>query len=361
MRILISGYYGFGNLGDEALLQIIVAQLRTRLPFAEIDVLSAEPETTSHELRVDATPRGDIAAVRRAIERADVVLSGGGGLLQNATSLRSLMYYAGIVRTAIRARKKTMIFAQSIGPLDFVGRQIVREFCRGLSAATVRDERSRALLAPLVPSVTVRRTADPVFLFDPPEPESSDLAAQGLGAGSDPLAVVCVRKAADFADGAARIAEAVDRLAEAHGVRVGFIAFGGPVDAEASTIVMRTCRSSPTLLPTDGLASVAQIIGRARLVIGMRLHALILAVRLGVPFLAIPYDPKVWGLCEDIGYPLEPLWTPGARTQSTQSPADLADEAWRRRDALSALVRDASERMRSLAAENFTELERLIR
>jgi polysaccharide pyruvyl transferase CsaB len=360
MRILISGYYGFGNLGDEALLEIIVAQLRTRWPLAEIDVLSAEPDATRQALCVDATPRGDVAAVRRAIERADIVLSGGGGLLQNATSLRSLVYYAGIVRTAIRAAKKTMIFAQSVGPLDFVGRQIVRECCRGLSAATVRDERSRALLAPLVPSVAVRRTADPVFLFDPPEPESSDLAAQGLGEGSDPLVVVCVRKAGNFADGASRVAQAVDRLAEEHGVRVGFVAFGGPVDAEASTIVMRKCRSSPTLLPTEGLASVAQIIGRARLLIGMRLHSLILAVRLGVPFLAIPYDPKVAGLCEDIGYPLAPLWTPGARTQAAGSPEELADEGWRRRDELAALVREANDRMQVLAAENFTELERLI-
>jgi polysaccharide pyruvyl transferase CsaB len=360
VRILLSGYYGFDNLGDDALLEVIVSELRTRWPFVEIDVLTAAPDETRHTLRVDATPRGDVVAVRRAIERADVVLSGGGGLLQNATSLRSLMYYAGIVRTAIRAGKKTMIFAQSIGPLDFVGRQIVRECCRGLAAATVRDERSRVLLASLVPSVTVRRTADPVFLYDPPEPEPSLLDAQGLGAASDPLVLVCVRKAPNFADGASRIAEAVDRLAEAHGVRVGFIAFGGPVDAEASTTVMRKCRSSPTLLPTDGLDSVAQIIGRARLLIGMRLHALILAVRLGVPFLAIPYDPKVTGFCEDVGYPLPPLWTPGARTQAARSPADLADEAWRRRDELSALARDASERMRALAAENFSELQRLI-
>ena len=121
--------------------------------------------------------------MRAAIERADVVISGGGGLLQNVTSLRSLLYYAGIVRAATRAGKPTMIFAQSVGPLDFWGRAVVRECCGGVSRATVRDERSRALLAPLVPKVTVERTADPVFLFEPGG-EPLDLAAKASTATS---------------------------------------------------------------------------------------------------------------------------------------------------------------------------------
>ena len=360
MRFLLSGYYGFGNLGDEALLEVIVAQLRTRYPLAEIEALSADPDGTRHQLRIDATLRSDVAAVRRAIDRADVVLSGGGGLFQNATSLRSLFYYAGIVRTAIGARKKTMIFAQSIGPLDFIGKQVVRECCRGLSAATVRDERSRALLAPLVSSVDVKLTADPVFLYDPPVPATEQLAAQGLGEGSDPLVVVCVRPRVGFDEISRRVAEAVDRLAEAHGARVGFVPFGGAEDAESSTIVMRKCRSNPTLLPATDLASVAAILGRARLVIGMRLHALILAVRLGVPFIAIPYDPKVLGLCEDVGYPLPPLWSYERRTGPPVTPSALADEAWSRRDELAGIVRAGAERMRERAAENFTELDRLV-
>jgi polysaccharide pyruvyl transferase WcaK-like protein len=94
-------------------------------------------------------------------------------------------------------------------------------------------------------------------------------------------------------------------------------------------------------------------------VIGVRLHALIVAVRLGVPFLHVPYDPKVEGLTEDLGYPLEPLWTPGSRGRAIRSPADIADEAWERRDELAALVRGANDRMRALAEESFAELGRL--
>jgi polysaccharide pyruvyl transferase CsaB len=359
MRILVSGYYGFGNLGDEALLEIIVAQLRTRFPLAEIDVLSAQPEETAHRLGVAATQRTDLGLVRRAIERADVVLSGGGGLLQNATSLKSLLYYAGIIRSAIKAGKKTMIFAQSIGPLDFIGKQTVRECCRGLRAATVRDERSRELLAGLVSGIVVERTADPVFLYErPPASEAPD----DRGVPRDgALVVVSVRKTAHFETLVPRLATAVDRLAEAHGARVAFVALGGQADADAATSVIRKCRSHPMLLPIEGLAATAAVLEQAQLVIGVRLHALILAARFGVPFLAVPYDPKVTGLCEDLAYPLPPLWRPSERGEPGEELTALVDRAWNERAVLRAWLGPASERMRGLARRNFTALEELVR
>ena len=115
MRALLSGYYGFGNLGDEALLEVIVERTRRRFPSTQLEVLSATPQTTAARYGIAAVQRWDWREIRSAIGRADVVISGGGGLLQDATSLRSLLYYAAILREAIRARRKTMVFAQSIG------------------------------------------------------------------------------------------------------------------------------------------------------------------------------------------------------------------------------------------------------
>ncbi len=359
MRFLLSGYYGFDNLGDDALLAIIVAQLRTRYPHATIDALSATPDVTAHELGIAATPRWDQSAIRDAVAEADVVLSGGGGLLQNGTSLKSLLYYAGIVRTAIRANKKTMVFAQSIGPLDFWGKQTVRECCKGLHAATVRDERSRELFAPLVPATRVERSADPVFLYDLPE-TPLDLTAAGLGPESDPLVIVCVRKTAHQNDGVAAIAAAIDRLAARYGARVAFVPFGGTPDAEASTLIIRKCKSQPMLVALEGLDAVATAIAQARLVIGVRLHALILAIRLGIPFLAVPYDPKVTGLLDDVAYPLEPLWMPGQRVDAAQIERSV-DAAWLRRDEVAAHLTLAAVEQRALAERNFTVLDALVR
>ena len=302
----------------------------------------------------------DLGAVRRAIDRADVVVSGGGGLLQNATSTRSLVYYAGILRAAVRARKRTMIFAQSIGPLDVVGRLIVRELCRGVDRATVRDERSRELLARILTKVPIERAADPVWMVEG-KGEPFDLSAEGLGPESDPLAVFSVRKIPGFERGVPVLAAAADRLAE-RGAKVAFLPLGGAPDAEASTAVIRACRTAPTLLPAQDLQKAVHVFGRARVVIAMRLHAVIIAARLAIPFLAIPYDPKVSALCEELAWPLLPLWEPmrrGGRGDPAQARA-LVDRLWDERDALHAELAPQVERMRMLAGRNFDSLDELL-
>jgi polysaccharide pyruvyl transferase CsaB len=359
VRALLSGYYGFGNLGDEALLEVIVAQIRVRFPALEIEVLSNAPAATAAALKVEATPRWEWRAVRAAIGRADVVLSGGGGLLQNATSLRSLLYYAAVLREAIRARRKTMIFAQSIGPLDLWGRVVVRRFCTGVARATVRDERSRTLLHALLPGTPVERTADPVFLYDGAH-EDVDLSAEGLGPGSGPYAIVSVRKTSNFRDGVKVVARAVDRLAH-HGVRVAFLPIGGLGDAEVSTDVIRAATTTPVLLPECDLAKVSEILRGAHVAIGMRLHALILAARYGVPFLAMPYDPKVASLSEDLEYPLEALWQPGRPRPSDAQIDALVDQLMSQRETLHAHLTARIATVRASAERNFEVLGELIR
>ena len=360
VQFLISGYYGFGNLGDEALARVIVAELRSRYPYADIDVLSAHPDVTAHELGVRSTPRAQVSAVREAIARADVVLSGGGGLLQNATSLRSLLYYAGILRAANKAHRKSMIFAQSIGPLDFVGKTVVREWCKGTRVATVRDARSQRLLASLLHEAAIERTADPAFLYDD-EGATLDLAAEGIDPAA-PLIVVAVRKCAGFQYAANVIANTVDRLANEYDAHVAFLALGGAEDAEAATSLIRKCKSTPVLLPLTDLGAACALIRQSFAVIGMRLHALIFAIRYGVPFLAVAYDPKVSALCEDIAYPLPPLWNRDSRRTFHEPEIDaLVDRLWNEHDALSSAMHDQAAQMRRLAERNFEVLDELVR
>jgi polysaccharide pyruvyl transferase CsaB len=358
-RFLLSGYYGFGNLGDEALLQVIVEQLRARWPACAVDVLSGDPAATARAYGVEATPRMDLARVRSAIDAADVVLSGGGGLLQNVTSLKSLLYYSGVIRSAIRAGKPTMVFAQSIGPLDFWGRAMVRNFCKGLRAATVRDERSCSLLRSLLPGVPVERTADPVFLFEPGG-EPLDLAAEGLAGEDAPLVIVSVRKWQGADATAQAMANAVDHLAARYGARAAFLPLGGPPDAEIATTIIRRCGSTPVLLPDYPLGQAAQVIGRASLVIGMRLHALVIAARLGVPFLALPYDPKVTALLEDLRYPAGPLFVPGRPLPPGDEIARRLDDAWARRAELAAHLASVRAEIEQLAERNFDVLDELV-
>jgi polysaccharide pyruvyl transferase CsaB len=357
VRVLLSGYYGFGNLGDEALLEVIVTQLRKRFPALAIDVLSATPEQTSAKYGVEATPRWNMRAVRDAVGRSSVVVSGGGGLLQSATSFRSVIYYAGILREAAKQQRKSMIFAQSIGPLDMLGRTVVRSFCQGVDRATVRDARSRSLLHGLIPNTPVEQTADPVFLYDLPAADL-DLSREGLG--EKPYAIVSVRKIPGLKDVQSAVARAVDRLTETHGVRVAFLPLGGASDAEVSTAIIRLCKSAPMLLPECSLERAAAILRGAHVVVGMRLHALILAARFAVPFLAIPYDPKVSSLCDDLRYPLDPLWKPGSRAPADAYVDALVDRLMSQHDALSASLAAQVEAIRAAAARNFDVLGELL-
>ena len=251
-----------------------------------------------------------------------------------------------------------MIFAQSIGPLDMLGRFIVKRMCRGVNCATVRDARSRDLLASLLPATAlIEQTADPVFLYDIPA-EDVDLSAEGLRPG--PYAIVSVRKIPTLKEGTAAIARAVDALAENHGIRSAFLPLGGVQDAEVSTTIIRACSSAPMLLPECSLDRAAAIISGARFAIGMRLHALILAARFAVPFLAIPYDPKVSALCEDLQYPLEPLWIPGERAPGS----DAVDARVRRlvseHDTLSSHISERIAAIRAAAERNFDVLGELM-
>lgn len=352
MRILISGYYGFGNFGDETILRVIVDEMRARRPGDSISVLSADPVQTASTFGVAAIPRMNASAVSTAIRNCDVLVSGGGGLLQDATSLRSLLYYTGVIREAKRAGRKCAIFAQGIGPLDFLGKQVVKRTCGDVGLAIVRDAQSAALLQPLVPRVHVEVGADPVFLApeNAPPPAREALVREGITDASGEIITVVVRKSSMLPRIALALAAGIDRMAERLGVHAVFVPLQRPDDVEAAIDVIRRCKSAPTLLggPHD-LPAMTALLRRSAAVISMRLHALVLAARLRVPLLAIPYDPKVSALLDELHYPLPPL-----DRGSTGPP--LFDRLWDERASLAASLGAAVEPLSRRASYAFDRL-----
>ena len=354
-RLLLSGYYGFGNFGDEAILRVFVDQWRARRPGDTIAVLSSDPRQTESTYGVKAVARMNAHDVGQAIRDSDVVVSGGGGLLQSATSLRSLLYYTGIIREAKRAGRKAAIFAQGIGPLDFLGKQVVKRTCFDVDLAIVRDDASALLLAPLIPKVKVQVAADPVFLASSAvEPASIEgLEREGVTNVGGDLVTVVVRKSPLTERIAGELAAGIDRLSKEHRAHVVFVPLQRPDDAEAAIDVIRRCKTAPTLLGGGyDLPTMTALFARSAAVVSMRLHALILAARLAVPMLAIPYDPKVRALLEALAYPLPAL------DRGVAGP-NLFDRLWDERAAISSSLAGSIDFMARRAASGFDRLEEL--
>ncbi len=354
-RLLLSGYYGFGNFGDEAILRVFADEWARRRPADLIRVLSEQPDETRKLYGLEAVPRMNWGAVVAAVSGSDVVVSGGGGLLQSATSLRSLLYYASIIREAKRGGKKAAIFAQGIGPLNYFGREVVKRACANVDLACVRDEVSQGTLQALLPNVDVRLSADPVFLAsDVITPAAREaLLREGLRDDVGELVAVVVRRGPMLDQVMEKLASAVDRLAQREHAQVVFVPLQLPHDAEASSTVIRRCKSAPVLLGGGyDLPTMTALLSRCSAVISMRLHALILAARLAVPFLAVPYDPKVAALTGSLGYPLPPL-------QRDSAGDELVDRLWAQRAELRAHLAARVPALQARAALAFDWLQAL--
>jgi polysaccharide pyruvyl transferase CsaB len=191
-RIVISGYYGLSNTGDEAVLASIVAGLREQAA-DELDilVLSATPGETSKVHGVRAAQRMDLRQVRQAIRGCDLFISGGGSLIQDVTSFKSLAYYLFVITMARRERRRVMVLGQGIGPLRRIAaREFARRVLGGVPLITVRDAESAEFLARIgVNRPRIEVTADPTFALDPCSSAETRalLAEAGVGPGEDVL------------------------------------------------------------------------------------------------------------------------------------------------------------------------------
>lgn len=145
-KISISGYYGYKNFGDEAILEVLVEHLKS-IGCQDITVFSSDVEYTENKLKVNAVKRFDIPNVVKTIKNSDILISGGGSLLQDVTSLKSLIYYSAIIALGLLFNKTVIIFAQGIGPLNSsAAKFIVKNLLKYCTYVTVRDENSFKLL-----------------------------------------------------------------------------------------------------------------------------------------------------------------------------------------------------------------------
>lgn len=300
-KIVISGYYGFNNAGDEAMLTAIVESLRKLEPEVALTVISGNPTETKTKYNVESIYRFDAPQILTVLKNTDLLVSGGGSLLQDVTSKKSLLYYLTVIAAAKHFGKKVMLFAQGIGPIrcGFL-RTLTKWVCRKADLITVRDEESKSELVRLgIPEEQVHVTADAVLSLDTVSRfKGMDILKK---AGLDlekPVIGVSVRHWEDDKLCLQELGKALHRIGEDQGAQVVLLPLQNPVDipvCDDLSFYIPDIPQSKVVLLHDKYTTeeFLSIIANFKLLVGMRLHALVFAAVMQVPFLAISYDPKV--------------------------------------------------------------------
>ncbi len=306
-RILISGYYGYNNSGDEAILRVIIDNLRARLKDIEITVLSHAPEDTIRRYQVRAVNRMNPGAILREVLRCDLLLSGGGSLLQDATSRRSLTYYLTIIRMAKFFHKKVFIYSQGIGPIKRESNRVRTAKClEKVDSIVVRDSKSKVLLTEIgLKAENIYVTSDPVIRARRPDlsPGASILRNENCPRHRGKLLVGwAIREGAGEEAFAAETKKAIRWLQEERNADVVLLPLHYKQDISVARRVKRELNNSVGLLENQYLSEdVLSVVGNLDVMVGVRLHALIYSAVMNVPMIGISYDPKIDSFLSDVG------------------------------------------------------------
>ena len=296
-HVVMSGYYGFNNTGDEAIMLSMHKNIQQLGDNYHITVLSNKPKETKEKYGIEAVYRFGLRDVFHAIRKCDVLLSGGGSLLQDSTSTRSLMYYLSITAMAKMMRKKVMLYANGIGPVSGKrNRRLVKQVVNKADLITLREENSyEELLSMGVNPKKCFVTADPVFTMNGiTEAQARELLeAEGVPVDK-PIVVVSVRNWKDMDKFIGKFAQMCDTIVEKYNRNIVFLGMQMPNDITVSERVRSKMKQNAYILKNNHSPyEVMGIISQADFILSMRLHTLIFAARQRVPLIGFVYDPKI--------------------------------------------------------------------
>lgn len=306
-RVVMSGYYGFENAGDDAILDSIQQAIREASDDVAVTVLSKDPDLTKKQYGLEAIPRFRVWRVFSALRRCDALLSGGGSLLQDTTSTRSLLYYLSVIRCAQILGKPVMLYANGIGPVRKpANRRRVKRVVERAALVTLRDHKSLQELRDMgVERKDVVVTADPVFHLAAAEQQRSLelLASTGMEADR-PFVAVSVRDWSNVEHFYEQLALLCDHLHQTYGLEVLFLLMQPSRDREATAKVRALMKAPSYQLDAPCTPrELMGVLGQAKLCLAMRLHTLIFAARMAVPSLGLVYDPKVESYLRELDLP----------------------------------------------------------
>lgn len=294
---VLLGYYGFGNMGDDALLMSVINNLRHEIPYLRIAVLSHNVKTMReklHGLKADAFNRFNPLSVSKVFRNAEYLIFGGGTLLQDNTSTKSLLYYLYMIRRAKKHNMKVVLYANGIGPIHKeINKKRLQKILPQISLITARDEQSYEYIKSLCPQANIHLTADEALTISLGNAEnyvSTELLKSGF-------ICVSVRKWRNIKDETyADYIKTVSEFCQKHGLGILFIVMEKSNDATITEKLVRYVKVPTQILFTGNKMSGEQltaIISQAKMTVSVRLHSLIFSACADVPMIGLAYDPKV--------------------------------------------------------------------
>lgn len=292
--IVLSGYYGFRNNGDDAILKMIIRDIRKVHPDMGITILSNRPADTKRTYAVNAVNRWNFFAIRKVMKEARLFISGGGSVIQDVTSTKSLLYYLTLILMAKRYGNKVMLYANGIGPVSKKQNQKrTKNVLNQVDVITLREEDSRDILnemGVMNPKITV--TCDPVLAIEDADTDAAENLLYRHNLYGQPYILVSLREWKTVPIFDAELLEGLKELKNKHNCELLFVPMQYPNDVAINQKYAKLTNSIciKKRLSADMCIGLAK---SAKMVVGMRLHILIYAFAANVPSIGLAYDPKV--------------------------------------------------------------------
>ncbi|NLM06043.1 MAG: polysaccharide pyruvyl transferase CsaB [Tissierellia bacterium] len=296
-KVLILGYYGFDNSGDDAILEAITTELKKIDEDLSLTVLSKSPSATERDYGIRALNRFSPLDVYKGMKLSDIFLFGGGTLLQDRTSTRSIRYYLATLKLADKLNKKTMAYANGMGPIDGEkNRRLTRKALEKIGLITLRDQDSYDFLKDLgVENKNVKVTQDPVFTIEGTDKARVEEIFRNEKIPTNVrLTGISLRPWDNDQATIGAIEELIEKTADS------FLLI--PMHQADDIKILERIRGDRVYLLKNeyDVRDLIGIMGSLDFLIGMRLHSLIYAAIARTPMLGLSYDPKVDGLLKDL-------------------------------------------------------------
>lgn len=295
-HVIMSGYFGFSNSGDDAILKSILESFKSLDPSLNIKVLSKDPSLTEREYGVLAVDRFKLFDVIKSIKASDMLISGGGSLLQDKTSSRSIWYYLLIMKLAKHYKKKVFVYSNGVGPINKkFNRNFTRRVLNKVDYITLRDIDSYNFIKSIgVNNQNVKVLSDPVFNLK----EASDESIREKFDINKDTVLVSVRSWMNDEKLIDELVKFLNYLID-QGKNIVFMPMQMPRDTTISEKIAANLKSSKIIDEKYPVEILMNLMKNADFIVAMRLHAMIYAIHQNLPFIGLSYDPKTETLLKD--------------------------------------------------------------